>query len=54
MIQNSAAAEPFLPSKRTLPALRSAIKECRGCRLHCNATQAFFGEWKKEWTKRVD
>src|SRR4051812_5698559 len=37
-------AEPFLPDKRTLPALREAANHCRGCPLYANATQAVFGE----------
>jgi len=37
-------AEAFLPTKRTLPTLRSAIHTCRGCTLYREATQAVFGE----------
>ena len=37
-------AEPFLPVKHTLPALRAAISTCRGCPLYQNATQAVFGD----------
>lgn len=37
-------AEAFLPAKRSLPALRSAVDACRGCPLYQNATQAVFGE----------
>src|SRR3954466_3913348 len=37
-------AEPFLPAKITLPALRKAVQGCRGCPLYKNATQAVFGE----------
>ena len=38
------SAEPFLPQRRTLPALREAVQRCRGCALYENATQAVFGE----------
>ncbi len=37
-------AADFLPQRRTLPALREAVQECRGCPLYANATQAVFGE----------
>lgn len=36
-------AAPFLPGKRTLPALRSAAEGCKGCDLWKNATQTVFG-----------
>jgi DNA polymerase len=38
------SAEPFLPERRSLTALREAVQECRGCDLYRNATQAVFGE----------
>ena len=37
-------AEPFVPERKTLPALREAVQGCRGCDLYRNATQAVFGE----------
>jgi DNA polymerase len=37
-------AEPFLPERRTLKALREAAHECRGCPLWQAATQTVFGE----------
>ncbi|HEX2671382.1 MAG TPA: UdgX family uracil-DNA binding protein [Polyangiaceae bacterium] len=37
-------AEPFLPARRTLPALRAAADGCRGCDLYLTATQTVFGE----------
>src|SRR5688572_20752081 len=37
-------AEPFLPSRSTLPKLRSAVQDCLGCPLYLGATQAVFGE----------
>ena len=40
-------ATPFLPDRRTLPALREAVDGCRGCHLWQNATQAVFGEGRK-------
>ncbi|WP_306190031.1 MULTISPECIES: UdgX family uracil-DNA binding protein [unclassified Streptomyces] len=36
-------AEPFVPERGGLPALRRAAAECRGCPLHLNATQTVFG-----------
>jgi uracil-DNA glycosylase len=38
------SAADFLPPTRTLPALRQAAAECRGCGLYRNATQTVFGE----------
>ena len=40
-------AKPFLPDKRTLPALREAAAGCRGCHLWRGATQTVFGEGLK-------
>ena len=37
-------AEAFLPTRRTLPALRDASSTCRGCTLYKHATQVVFGE----------
>ncbi|HZT16510.1 MAG TPA: UdgX family uracil-DNA binding protein [Gaiellaceae bacterium] len=37
-------AEPYLPDKLTLGALRDAVQRCEGCPLYANATQAVFGE----------
>lgn len=37
-------AAPFLPAKRTIPNLRSAAADCRGCDLWKKATQTVFGE----------
>ena len=37
-------AEPFLPERIALPALKKAVQKCRGCPLYKNATQAVFGE----------
>ncbi|MEA2710985.1 MAG: uracil-DNA glycosylase [Phycisphaerales bacterium] len=37
-------AEPFLPKKLSLPALRDAAKDCQGCDLYKCATQTVFGE----------
>src|SRR5438128_4228942 len=38
------SAAPFVPAKPTLPSLRDAAAECRGCDLWRNATQTVFGE----------
>src|SRR6185503_18530418 len=37
-------AGPFVPEDRTLPVLREAVQNCRGCDLFRNATQAVLGE----------
>jgi uracil-DNA glycosylase len=34
----------FVPDRHTLPVLREAVQDCRGCPLYRNATQAVFGE----------
>jgi uracil-DNA glycosylase family protein len=44
MQKTTTSAEPYLPESRTLPALRKAVQQCRGCDLYRNATQAVFGE----------
>jgi uracil-DNA glycosylase len=38
------SAEPFLPDRLSLPALRAAAQGCKGCDLYVGATQAVFGE----------
>jgi DNA polymerase len=43
-------AEPFLPPRKTMPALKKAVQLCRGCCLYKNATQAVFGEGPKDAT----
>ena len=42
-MQTLMSAEPFLPARRTIGAMRKAIQECRGCPLFARATQAVFG-----------
>ncbi len=37
------SAEPFLPSRLTLPSLRAAAAGCRGCHLYEVGTQTVFG-----------
>jgi DNA polymerase len=37
-------AAEFLPARKSLTALRSAVQGCRGCALYANATQAVFGD----------
>jgi uracil-DNA glycosylase family protein len=41
-VQTTAAEH--VPAKPTLPVLRAAVQECRGCDLYRDATQAVFGE----------
>jgi DNA polymerase len=38
------SAADFLPSRRTLPALRKAAADCQACELYKAATQTVFGE----------
>jgi uracil-DNA glycosylase len=38
------SAADFLPDRTTLPALRRAAAECRGCDLYRDATRTVFGE----------
>lgn len=42
------SAAEFLPVRMSLPALRAAAAECRGCDLYRNATQTVFGEGPRE------
>jgi DNA polymerase len=39
-----ADAKPFVPIIRELPVLAQSSRSCKGCSLHCNATQTVFGE----------
>ena len=39
-----APTESFMPAKLTVPALREAAENCRGCPLYLHATQTVFGE----------
>ncbi|MES5824363.1 UdgX family uracil-DNA binding protein [Streptomyces sp. RG80] len=41
--EDSYTAEPFLPDRGGLPALRRAAADCHGCPLHLDATQTVFG-----------
>jgi uracil-DNA glycosylase family protein len=40
-------ARPFLPATVSLPSLREAARECRGCPLYKNATQTVFGQGRR-------
>jgi uracil-DNA glycosylase len=44
MAAEATSAADFLPSSLTLPSLREAARDCRGCGLWRNATQTVFGE----------
>jgi uracil-DNA glycosylase family protein len=37
-------ADPFVPEARSLPVLRKALQDCRGCDLYSHATQGVLGE----------
>jgi uracil-DNA glycosylase family protein len=41
-------AERYLPARRTLPALREAVGDCRGCGLWEHATQGVLGEGDRD------
>ena len=38
------SAAAYVPNDRSLPVLRKAVQQCRGCELYLTATQAVFGE----------
>jgi uracil-DNA glycosylase len=38
------SSRDYLPARKTLPSLRAAAENCRGCDLYKNATQVVFGE----------
>jgi DNA polymerase len=40
------SAADFLPQRKTLPSLRAAVQQCKGCDLWQRGTQAVFGEGK--------
>jgi DNA polymerase len=42
------SAEPFLPDRLSLPALRAAAQGCKGCHLFAGAIQTVFGEGVQE------
>jgi DNA polymerase len=46
--EDAYTAEPFVPERGGLPALRRAAAECRGCPLHRDATQTVFGDGDKD------
>ena len=46
-ISATGSAAAFVPARPTLPKLRAAVQDCRGCSLYANATQAVFGEGPK-------
>jgi DNA polymerase len=46
-IESTGSASDFIPARPTLPKMRVAVQECRGCALYANATQAVFGEGPK-------
>ena len=41
---NGSTAVSYLPADRTLPRLKKAACECRGCELYLDATQTVFGQ----------
>lgn len=46
--EDAYTAEPFVPDRGGLPALRRAAAECKGCPLHRDATQTVFGAGHKD------
>lgn len=48
MDDGSTSAADFIPSRRSLEALRRAVQECRGCPLYRDATRAVFGEGRAD------
>ena len=49
-VESTGTASDFIPDRPTLPKLRTAVQDCRGCALYANATQAVFGEGPKSAT----
>ena len=45
--QTGISALQFLPERISLPALRKAVQDCRGCPLFKHATQAVFGKGRR-------
>src|SRR5262245_37321542 len=43
-MKSQPSAAEFLPAELTLPKLREAAEDCKGCELYQNATQTVFGE----------
>jgi uracil-DNA glycosylase len=43
-VSAATSAEPFVPERLSLPALRAAAAGCEGCHLFAGATQTVFGE----------
>lgn len=41
-------AEPYLPPRRSIPAMAKAVRDCRGCDLYREATQAVFGDGARD------
>ena len=44
MSEEPPGAEQWVPQRPTLPRLRAAVQECRGCELYRDATQGVMGE----------
>jgi uracil-DNA glycosylase len=42
-VKPTGSAADFIPPRPTLPKLRAAVQQCRGCHLYKDATQAVFG-----------
>jgi len=42
--KSGSTAASYLPADRTLPTLKNAACECRGCELYVDATQTVFGQ----------
>ena len=41
--QEKPSAEPFVPADHSVPSLKSALPNCKGCDLYCHATQVVPG-----------
>ncbi|MFK4068106.1 UdgX family uracil-DNA binding protein [Streptomyces sp. NPDC029674] len=42
--KTSGGAQPYVPARGGIPALRKAAADCRGCPLYADATQTVFGD----------
>jgi DNA polymerase len=44
MVAKVRGAEPYVPLDTSIPSLKTAVQDCRGCDLYRDATQAVLGE----------
>lgn len=47
------SARDFFPNRMTIPSLKKAAQDCRGCHLYKKATQTVFGEGSRNARRRL-